>query len=149
MRRVLGLLAVVAVALLGFAGPAQADYYGAYRNAWTSRCIDDSETAGLRSNTCNFGDWQMWWAEERTDERFILSVDSTFRCIEDSFGGGLRSASCDIDGPAWQQWRIVPRGGGLYELSNWHTNRCLDDSWEFGLRAIACNSHNAQKWDMV
>lgn len=136
-------LAAVAAAavVLSVAGPAAAVASGQpVWNGHTNRCLEDSNSAGLRTYTCNGSDYQKWQISSPNGADVILRNAVTGNCLDDSYSGGLRMYACN--NLEYQNWDASYG----YRLRNEHTNYCLDDSWSSGLRAITCNGLNYQDW---
>ncbi|MFG2029885.1 RICIN domain-containing protein [Streptomyces sp. NPDC048825] len=112
-----------------------------FKNAGTSRCLDDSDR-GLRAVGCNNLTTQQWTVRNLGGNLRELKSVATGRCLDDS-DRGFRTVGCN--NLTTQQWRVTSLGGGAIQFQSVGTGRCADDS-DRGLRTVGCHGGTTQRW---
>lgn len=143
LAAVAGALAVMAgIMLAGPTTPAQAYTFTYVKNSVTKKCLDHSNSNGLRAITCNGGNYQKWYTPNGSS--YLKNV-ATGKCLDHSNSYGLRAITCN--GGNYQRWTwAVYSSENGYAFKNYATQKCLDHSTAYGLRAITCTTSVHQDW---
>jgi hypothetical protein len=126
----------------GAVAPA-ADPIQTFQNQNTGRCIDDTDSGGFRTFSCNGTRPQQWRVHVFLDGTRRLQNVNTGRCMFDS-NGGFFTTSCDAS--TNESWFIDHPASGQIAFRNQQTGRCIDDTDQGGFRTFSCNSTRPQQW---
>ncbi|WP_101256608.1 RICIN domain-containing protein [Streptomyces barkulensis] len=120
-----------------------ADVINTLKNQGTGRCLDDSNSYGLRTYACNGSDYQKWRVRVWDDGTRRFQNVLTGRCLSYS-GAGLKTYSCNTS--KYQSWWIKRWNDGTIRLRNQWSGKCLQDSFFGGLSVATCSTSKYQSW---